>query len=378
MKREKLREHSTILLSVCISSLLILFVVGCSNSGTPPYPPSTVIFDVLFDWTTHDRRALGSDNWPITWADDDHQYTAWGDGVGFGAANFDEQWGPARASLGVSRIEGSSTSYQSDNVWGGKNPDHPATFGGKSYGIISIDGTLYMWVSPGSDAQNYTKAQLYQSTNHGASWTAATWAFNKSEGLILPTFLQFGKDYQGARDDFVYIYTNHFKPKLLSLKERLRVHIPGEIALIRVPKARMMEYAAYEFFAGVNAHGNPIWTTNLAAHRPVFTDANGVGWNSSVSYNPGLRRYMLMTEHTQTFRGNLGIFDAPEPWGPWTTIKYVNDFGVPVIEASTFFWNFSPKWPSADGKHFTLVFTGVGSNDSWNTVRGSFAMSAPY
>ena len=29
------------------------------------------------------RKALDSDNWPITWGDDDQLYTAYGDGRGF-------------------------------------------------------------------------------------------------------------------------------------------------------------------------------------------------------------------------------------------------------------------------------------------------------
>ena len=38
------------------------------------------------------------------------------------------------------------------------------------------------------------------------------------------------------------------------------------------------------------------------------------------------------------------------------------------------FWNFANKWVSADGKSFTLFFTGIGQNDSWNTVRGTFSL----
>ena len=30
------------------------------------------------------HAAPGSDNWATTWADDDNQYTVWGDGGGFG------------------------------------------------------------------------------------------------------------------------------------------------------------------------------------------------------------------------------------------------------------------------------------------------------
>ena len=31
----------------------------------------------------------------------------------------------------------------------------------------------------------------------------------------------------------------------------------------------------------------------------------------------GLGRYILTTEHTVSFEGNLGIFESEQPWGPW-------------------------------------------------------------
>src|SRR5204863_1270699 len=49
-----------------------------------PYPPSPVISGVT--WAPPEsivRRARGSDNWPLTWGDDDLLYTAFGDGTGF-------------------------------------------------------------------------------------------------------------------------------------------------------------------------------------------------------------------------------------------------------------------------------------------------------
>jgi hypothetical protein len=306
----------------------------------------------------------------VTWSDNDHQYTSWGDGGGFGGTNRE-----GRVSLGVARIEGSREAYRGFNVWGGKDTENEAAFGGKSYGIISVDGVLYMWVSPGSNADNYEEARLYISTNRGKLWIKAEWAFRKSDAIILPTFLQFGRDYQDARDDFVYIYANHFKPAVLGLvKDKLRVHKPGEIALMRVPKSSILNRKSYEFFAGMDNKGNPTWTNDLKARTPVFEDTNGVGWNTSVSYNSGIQRYLLITEHGTSLKGNMGLFDAPSPWGPWTTVKYTTAFGTPHIEPTSFFWNFSNKWTSVDGKIFTLVFTGTRSNDSWNTVRGAFSL----
>lgn len=52
--------------------------------ATSPYPPSVLISAV--EWApanTIVRKARGGDNWPMTWADDDNLYTAYGDGKGF-------------------------------------------------------------------------------------------------------------------------------------------------------------------------------------------------------------------------------------------------------------------------------------------------------
>lgn len=332
---------------------------GTADEAAPPYPPSPVIADVQWDFASWIRLAPGSDNWPITWADDDNQYTAWGDGGGFGGTNED-----GRVSLGVARIEGPADGYAGHNVWGGKDAEHAAQFEGKSYGIICIGGVLYMWVTPGSGAEGYNEARLALSTDYGAMWTGAAWAFTKAEKVVKCAFCQFGRDYAGARDNYVYSYAVRLQDD-----SSLKVQRPGQIDLMRVPKDRIMERSAYEFFAGLDAAGQPMWTSDLAARRPVFEDANGVGWAVSVSYNAGLRRYLLCTEHNESCQGNLGIFDAPEPWGPWTTVGYYHNWGN---LGSTFFWNFANKWLSPDGRRFVLVFTGTDENDAWNTVRGRF------
>jgi hypothetical protein len=361
-----------IIIALGISGLILFPVLGPrlvpalpAEVLRPPYPASSIITEVSFDWSSHDRRAPGSDNWPITWGADGHQYTSWGDGGGFGGTNND-----GRVSLGVARVTGSADDYTGHNVWGGKDPENPAQFEGKSYGIISIEGILYKWVSPLSDANNYEEARLARSSDYGATWTLADWAFTEADELVLPTICQFGQDYAGARDNYVYSYAIR-----LNDARSLKVQRPGQIDLMRVPVDRMMDRMAYEFFAGLD-NDKPIWTTDLEARSPVFEDFNGVGWTVSVSYNPGLDRYILATEHGRSFQGNLGLFDAPEPWGPWTTVHYEPEFGSPQIEASSFFWNFSNKWLSADGRDFVLVFTGIGENDSWNTVRGRFTTAS--
>ena len=109
-------------------------------------------------------------------------------------------------------MEGSATSYNGTNVWGGKSPENPAQFKGKSYGIISVGGVLYMWVALVYEEGNWLhNTRLAWSTDHGATWQKASWAFTFSDGLTVPTFLNFGKDYAGARDTYVYSY--YINPK---------------------------------------------------------------------------------------------------------------------------------------------------------------------
>lgn len=352
----------------CLILYFLSLISGCHPVVvSPPYEHSNIIDSIVFDWSSHIKLAPGSDNWPITWADDGHQYTSWGDGGGFGGSNSD-----GRVSLGVARIEGDAVSYKAFNVWGGKAPEHASQFGGKSYGIISIAGVLYKWVSPGSNEQAYTESRLYISKDHAATWAPADWAFDRADGIVNPTFCQYGKDYQGARDNYVYIYANHIKDS-----STLDVQRPGETALMRVPETSLLSKAEYEYYTGLDKDQLPLWSKNFSEHKPVFADANGVGWNLSVSYNAGLNRYLLITEHTKSSEANIGIFDAPEPWGPWSTVYYGKFGNASPIDSSTFFYNFSNKWLSSDGLQFVMLFTGVGKNDAWNTVSGEFVLAAP-
>jgi hypothetical protein len=94
-------------------------------------------------------------------------------------------------------------------------------------------------------------------------------------------------------------------------------------------------------------------------------------------YNPALDRYFLVSDHTRTDSGNLAIFDAPKPWGPWTTVLHENGWpGSHPLSKSSNYWNFSPKWLGADGKDFVFVFTGRDSLDAWNSVPGRFVVSS--
>jgi hypothetical protein len=127
-----------------------------------------------------------------------------------------------------------------------------------------------------------------------------------------------------------------------------------------------MERKSYEFFTGLGDDGEPVWSRNIADRKPVFTDANGAGVRLGVIYNPGLKRYLLTISHSN--RGGLGIFDAPEPWGPWTTVAYYDEW---LLGYSPSYHIAPQKWMSADGLNFVMVWS---SKDRLNTIRGRFKL----
>jgi len=371
MSNRALKRFSISVWSLPVVFLFFFFL----RAGTAfSYADSPVITGMSFDMGTLRELAPGSDNWVITWADDDHQYTSWGDGGGFGGTNE-----AGRVSLGFGRVQGSKDDYTGHNVWGGHETENPARFVGKSYGMLSIDGTLYAWVcgvhGEGSGTDAYVNQRLYVSTDHAASWTLSgveftQGSFSGNPGFFCPTFLNFGRDYDGARDDYVYSYA----PEIKNAGD-WDVQFPGRITLMRVLKGQVTNLSAYEFFQGLDGSDNPTWTNDVNGRVPVWEDsANGV-MRISVSYNPGIRRYLLIAQQKDRHRdddGYMGVYDAPEPWGPWTAVLYVNPWSIGLQnETKTVFWNFSNKWLSADGKDFVLVYTGEGE-DNWGTVEGRF------
>ena len=52
--------------------------------------------------------------------------------------------------------------------------------------------------------------------------------------------------------------------------------------------------------------------------------------------------------------GGFGIYEAPEPWGPWSTVYYTDTWDVGPGETNSL----PTKWMSADGRTVHLVFSG--------------------
>ena len=153
-----------------------------------------------------------------------------------------------------------------------------------------------------------------------------------------PAFLNFGANYAGARDEYVYAYSQD-GPSAYETSDA--------IVLARAPKDRLRDRAAWEFWKG-----NGEWARDIAQRAPVFRFPQHCQRVDAV-YNAGLKRYLLAVAYNR--QGGWGIYDAPDPWGPWTTAFHTGYWG----QGETHGYRLPAKWISADGRKMSLVFSGL-------------------
>ncbi|MDA0709369.1 MAG: serine hydrolase [bacterium] len=317
-------------------------LIDCIQTAAPPYPQSDKITSASWAHPSTVRRFAtggiirdGSDNWPMTWAEDGHQYTAYGDGNGFAP------YTPNKLGMGFARLEGSANTFSAVNIRSDAENTLYGQNGRKASGLLSVAGCIYLLAR--NDNQKGQHSRLGWTADHMRTFQWARWCFKE---LGHPTFINFGKDYAGARDEFVYIWSNDH-PSAYQASDHF--------VLLRVPKDQILERDAYEFFVRLRS-GKPVWSTDIKKRGPVFKFA-GTCIRSSVSYNAGLKRYFLWQNMRQAggedtrFAGGFGVFEAPEPWGPWKTVYFTTKWDIGPGELGCF----PTKWIHKDGKTMQLV-----------------------
>jgi hypothetical protein len=254
-----------------------------------------------------------------------------------------------KLSLGFARIAGEPGDFSGINIRSRTGETlGQGKAGLKASGMLCVDGVLYMLVRNASDSQ------LAWSRDHAQTWDWCDWKFETSFGA--PTFLNFGKNYAGSRDGYVYLYS-HDHDSAYEPADRM--------VLARVPKDRIRDRQAYEFFKGLDARSSPLWTTDIRDRGAIFVNP-GHCCRSGISYNAGLKRYLwcqILPDSTDErgprYQGGFGIYEAPEPWGPWRTAFYTEAWDIGPGETASF----PTKWMSEDGRTCHLVFSG---NDSFS------------
>lgn len=305
-----------------------------------PYPKSNLTIEFAPKKTIV-RMAKGGDNWPSTWADDGYMYTAYGDGNGFLPKT------DIKLSLGLAKVEGNPTLIKGYNIRSGSGERvGQGRAGTKASGILMVNGVLYMLV------RNVQNSKLMWSADHGNTWEEANWKFDESFGC--PTFLNYGKNYAGAIDSYVYIYSHDDESAYRSSDHQV---------LARVKKDNIKDWHNYEYFSGYDKAGIPKWSEDIRKRRPVFNNP-GKSFRSGITYNEGLKKFLWCHPvqlsspdggYADTrFKGGLGIFESDNPWGPWKTIFYTRQWDVGPGETVSI----PPKWISENGRTCYLLFSG--------------------
>ncbi|MBS0419162.1 MAG: hypothetical protein JSR66_15740 [Proteobacteria bacterium] len=334
--------------SVNGGAALVVNTPAAAPAGDPPYCQSPHLQSMSFDWAGGYTEPNGSDLWPVTWAKDGGVYAFFGDGGGFGGDNH-----RGRVSFGVAKLLSPPpfTPQSGKNIYGGYESEYPSILDGKAGSIIAVDNDFYtiggLWNArelqgvKGHKSGAPRRNQLGYSKGNAHSWQASQWSFCTPDsppgGFCAGGFINFGRGNHGAPDGYVYLlgvansrdyWAGDDGPEVAA--EQGSTTAPPDAApatsfantyLARVSKRHVLEHDAYEYFAGLDAKGRPAWTREQQHMQPVFTDRAGTSLESAY-YIPGIRRYIAVAQGS--WIGQTSFYDAPQPWGPWTTVSYNN------------------------------------------------------
>ena len=364
---------------VGILALIIVSTLGVVNqaqSAGSPYPQSTLMSGVNWQFNTVVTSATGSDLWPATWAGDNNVYSMWGDGGGFGGDDT-----KCRTQLGMAKITGDPPSFTTSDVFGCKadgtgcaagathdvacNAGNASTLAYYVGDILAIDNTLY---STGWSKDPSIGTRISYSTDFGRTWTQNSWSSPRTSGSWIPGgFVQYGKGYSGAVDNYVYIVGT-------------KTDDANHTYLARVPKTSINSQGSYQWFTGTPSV--PTWGTWTSA-TPIHTDSNN-GHGGQMTYFPVLGRYIFTQAHggfvgvDDGLVGKLAIYESPNPWGPWTTIAYYENWGS-YGTSTGLLYSIVTKWISADNKTFWMSFSGGSDGtvnmDAFHLIKGEFTLA---
>jgi hypothetical protein len=329
----------------------------------------------------------GCDSWTPTWSPDNNLYTAYGDCRMKGI--------PQKVGMGFGRISGSTAYSVTVTVVPTGDPanwDDAAEGAGveavgdsadseKPAGMLYVDGRLWYWIrniNPDGTGVRLKSTGDYSSVNPQFTWSS--WTIPE---VGYASFVQYGKGYAGGPAGYVYAAAPMRSNAAGSVSNSAYDRVPG-FTLLRGARSDLNLRENWEFFCGTSVA--PAWCSSAAQATPIiYKSARKFAPRPSMSWNPGLRRFMLSlvfdptpstTGDSPRFAGGLMVFTSAHPWGPWTTVFASSGAwpgGSSTTACGTTKWgageraNIPTKYISADGKTFYLFSSG---GDCLSIARG--------
>jgi hypothetical protein len=296
-------------------------------AANAPYPPSTFIKGVSLSDLVLDGVTSG-DQWPATWADDAHLYSAWGDGTAFG---YRGGWGDRLTTyLGIARVEGDPPNHKGCNVWGGYQPesDAPAHCRNRELdenlkpnsSLVCIGGVLYLHaVRERAGARGpWSVSRLHSSKDHGRTWTDHGVLFDEPKGRFGNVcVIQYGKGYAGTppfQENYVYLYGMEDKEPASNRDVLLASHLQADTRLpgyrkeglraVRQRQRRPRRVSAPPHLPGSLPHHQGQRPVLLVLFRAERVELHG----NDVCHRPFARRPMVRSEGIGDRAGVAGLF----------------------------------------------------------------------
>jgi len=277
--------------------------LSCSSKGSmihegPKQSPVIERIELIGDEKNKPWIVENSDGdlWFSTWADDDNLYTSWGDGRGF--VDKSKQL----TDLGIGLLTGTPKSYIGNNLYVEVVPsskeeahyvdDKPSSL------LYLNNGLVGHFHRPLEDP---LIGYLAVSKDFGITWEKlmeSPWTKENQSSFRCMFFINQGKNYSLNQDGYVYAF---------GIGKEWGWN--GDVFLTRVKANSILDYSAYEYMTDLNIGStSPIWSSN---QKKAIAIPGIIAYQQfSAIYHPGVKRYIAMT--------NQFIFDAPNPWGPWT------------------------------------------------------------
>lgn len=306
---------------------------GQSSPEPVQAPPSTWSGTVKMDPNERYGTESDGDLWPSCWADDGNPYAAWGDGKGFDLDG-------AFSDIGVARISGEPGDLRGENLAQGDEVGPiwaEAGYNRKPTGMVCVGDTIHLAVQDlALDFNDVPNATIVTSTDGGQTWDwDASAPMFADHTFTTMWFADFGQGGEWSIDDYVYVYglDNNWRDSFND-----RVEDPTDVYLARVPRTKVADRAAWQFYAGTKGNNDKAhWSKKIDERQPVIHDTRRVyqqmfnpDWvhdmtvlsQGHVLYNKPLDRYLYSSWTEYTFE----MYESPTPWGPWSRMES-HDFG---------------------------------------------------
>ena len=351
---------------------------GAANLNIwPSQPPAGIPFQQSRDLTgiafTGRYAQYGhADTWYPSWAADGNLYSPWTDGEVNGVK---ASSGGAAANTGYATVRGDDPMHL-EVVDTATYPSAPAPYEGRYpsanlfYRGVWYYGTYCLHETPGKHLNWDVLGPFVgfrHSTDYGKTWSQTSHTpahplfaepnhFGGKVKLGAPHAVDFGQAMQFSPDGKAYLVAHGASDPDLQPRDADLSWITGDevyLARIKPGPTNMDDASKYEFFAGHDGKGKPIWTHDFAAIKPLLKWDNHMG-SVTMTYDAPLKKYlMVVTDGGNTIsKFSTYILEASAITGPFRLVVYMKDFGE-----QGYFVNFPSKFIGKDGKTAWLSYS---------------------